>query len=301
MHILPSCPHLFIPFTFRMPPAARMGGPRYPVSSRKAAVKAYWWGHEDHHEACGKYKELVPDPAERPNDNGLWGFITYWADHFNICDCCMQFRSPPGQQPAMPDDVADECISLLMGGYNVGRAHRWFSSVSDALKRSARLKQLADQYKYNNRTLLRRLKHRDPTISRRTLRFIKRLKAGARQQRLSYCKGLLAMGDAALQRYLARIVWVDAKNMYICPKPYLVYAPPGAQLLVADDRLPGSRYDVKKIHYYAGVNAVLGACHYKTCSGTTGYKELCDKFPHLKTYKVGAAPCTPASNLYELV
>lgn len=279
-----------------------MGHKWYPVSSRKAAVKAYWWSHEDPNAARSKFKELVPDQAERPPDSGLSDYIDYWAQHFNFCDCCMQFRSPPGQRPSMPDSEADECISQLLGGYNVGRAHRWFSSVSDALKRCARLKQLADKHKYNSRMLLRRLKHRDPTLSRHTLRFMKRLKAGVRQQRVTYCQDLLRKGDdQAVQQYLARIVWLDSKIMYVCPKPYLVYAPPGAHLLVADDRLPGSSYDVKKIHYYAAVNCVLGACHYKTCTGTTGYKELCLKYPHLKRYTVGDVPCTPASNWYEWV
>lgn len=69
---------------------------------------------------------------------------------------------------------------------------------------------------------------------------------------------------------------------------------------VADERLPGNLYEVKKICYYAAVNRVLGGVYMKLCSGTTGLRQLAKDYPEsgIRTYKVGQVPLrTPASNL----
>lgn len=288
-----TCPHPAF-----QAPAATMGGPRFSNHERASAVMSYWWGHCDVAAALHKYKELEPASAEFHTYDQLHHMIgrwsAYFADHFTVLSA-----PPPGQQPHMPNAEADTCIALLLGGYNKGRGHRYFTSVRDALNRSAALRALADAYHYNHRTLLRRLKRRDPTLHRSTLRYFKKLRPATCAARVRYCEQLLRRGKDGVRRYLNRVIWVDSKLLYVTPKAHLVYASPAAveagHLLVADSRLPGSGRDVTKVHYYAAVNGVLGGIYFKPCSGTTRFREL-QRLWGRPVYKVGAlAARTPAS------
>lgn len=278
-----------------------MGGKRYPADMRRAAVKAWYAGGQTLKGAVAKYKSFVPEGAQLPAN--LHSFIPDWVNHFEQYGS-VQDAPRPGQPPMMPDTEADECIRLLVSGYKKGRATRFFRSVAQALKKSKALAQLAGKYGYGGRSLLRRLKARDPDLHRITLRPHHRLSAATKRQRLAYCQRLLAKGKDALRRYLARVVWIDAKKMYIAPKPHLVWAPHGgsrSSLLVADSRLPGSPLATHKIHYYAAVNEVLGACHFKICSGTSGYAAMAKEDGDLQCYKVGVGAWAPASNVYDPV
>lgn len=203
-----------------------MGGLRYDWHVRLAAVKALWWAKGNFPQAYDLFETAVPAASERPPRSALHSFMSYWEQQL-LATGSVVSRPPPGQRPAMPDPVAADCISLLLGGYNVGRGRKYFSSVRDALKRSKRLQQLVEPYGYNHRSLLRRLKHLDHTLSRHTLRYIKKLKPTERSDRVAYCTKLLDKGEA-LSQYLARIVWLDAKKLFVVPKEHLVYAPHGA-------------------------------------------------------------------------
>ena len=151
--------------------------------------------------------------------------------------------------------------------------------------------------------LLRRLKRLDPTLHRHTFRYIYKMSKKTKRLRTAYCQARLAKGQVEMEKHLARVVWVDAKKLYACPQDHGVYAPYGATtaggLLVEDARLPKTPRDVKRIMYYAAVNNVLGACHFKICTGTTTYSELCKgdwgKKEGLHTYKVRG--WVPASNV----
>lgn len=203
-----------------------MGGLRYDWRVRLAAVKALWEAKGSFPHAYDLLEEAWPTASERPPRSALHSFMTYWEQQL-LATGNVVSSPPPGQQPAMPDPVAADCISLLLGGYNVGRGHKYFKSVRDALKRSSRLQQLVEPYGYNHRQLLRRLKHLDHTLCRRTLRFIRKLKPTVRAARVTYCTNLLGKGQA-LSQYLARVVWLDAKKLFVVPKEHLVYAPAGA-------------------------------------------------------------------------
>ena len=275
-----------------------MGGQRYPVYMRQAAVEAFYRMDGKVAEVAKKFEELVPDEANRPGRDRLFSFIPYWVQRFrqhgSVAD-----TPPPGQPPRMDPATAQECIRVLLAGYKLERRQRFFCSMNDALKRSVYLRQQAELCRYNNCTFLKRLKAEDPTLSRRQLRFIKQLPRAARDKRVTYCTDMLKKGAEEMLHYLARFVWLDSKKLYACPVDHLVYAPKDAQLLVADARLPGNQYEVKKINYYCAVNAALGPVYFRICTGTTGFKELLKSRPGHRLYKVGpatAAARLPASN-----
>ena len=272
-----------------------MGGQRYPIYARIAAVEAYYRADGNLPEAIKKFKEAVPREGDRPPDANLFSFISYWQQRWHQHGS-VAHTSPPGQPPRMDDDTARECIKVLLAGYKESGQQRYFSSMNDALKRSDYLRGQANEHGYDHATLLRRLKSEDPTLTRRLLRFIKALPKHARSKRVAYCQKLLGLPLKERKQLLACIVWLDSKKLYVCPKDYLVYAPRDAQLLVTDPRLSNSSYDIKKINYYCAVNAILGAVYFRLCTGTTGYKELAQKDPNLKIYTVGAA--TAAARLH---
>lgn len=281
-----------------------MGRAPYPASVRRAAVETYFGAGKDLSAAVSMFYDQLGEAQECPQNP--WQFIPYWVDHWKEHSSVL---SAPhrGQPPFMPDSEADECLRLLRSGYRkTGGAHRPFRSVRQAMRKSAALAALAAKHGYKHGSLLRRLKARDPHLHRSTLRYRRLLSNTIKRQRVTYCQNLLDMGLPELRRYLARVVWVDAKKLYVCPKSHLVYAPSGAgrrsTLLVADARLSGNQFDTRKIHYYAAVNQVLGACHFKVCSGTSDYKQLVKEYGgDLKLYKVGAGGWAPASNSYEPV
>ena len=286
-----------------------MGGPRYTTAQRIRAVEAFNWERGNVAAAVQTLRLWEPEMAEQHTYDQLHSMLPYWAHSFHERGTVMDL-APPGPKPDMPNETAQRCLNLLLDGYKTGRGQRYYRSIRQALRKNKELAGLTHQYykpDHAHRTLLRRLKHLDPTLHRHTLRYIRRLSDDTKTTRLNYCTALLAKGTLALPKYLARMVWIDAKLMYICPKDHEVYAPAGATkaggLLVYDARLPRSVYDVKKIMYYAAVNQVLGACHFKICTGTTTYKQLCKDWPEkdeLRTYKVGGA-WAPASKVYEWV
>ena len=141
----------------------------------------------------------------------------------------------------------------------------------------------------------RQLKQRRPGLTRRMLRWVRRLSDPTKAARLTYCQWLLSLSKEQRSRLLNRVVWLDSKKLYVVPRDYEVYAPDGACLVTVDGRLPSSGYQCKKINYYSAVNAVLGPVYFRICTGTTKYSEL----PGYKAYTVGVlsavVACTPAS------
>lgn len=271
-----------------------MGGKRYSTDARIREVQAYYEAGRKVGAAVHTFCELDPDTAEQHTYDQLHSFVQSTAQRFCTRGTVLD-QKPPGPKPDMPKETAQRCLDLLLGGYKIGRGQRYYRSIRQALRKNKELRELTYRYykrEHAHRTLLRCLKHHDPTLHRHTLRYLRRLSSSTMKKCLAYCQALLAKRGRALPKYLARIVWLDAKLMYICPKDHEVYAPANATkpgcLLVYDACLPRSVYDVKKIMYYAAVNKVLGPCHFKICTGTTGYKQLCEDWPEaeLRTYKV---------------
>ena len=91
--------------------------------------------------------------------------------------------------------------------------------------------------------------------------------------RVELCTKLLQMEKKALYRYLARMFWIDSKTFYIEPGARMVWAPEGADMTVVDERMPRTRKHVKKIVYYAVVNALAGPVYIEYMTGTTGHDQ----------------------------
>eukprot|EP00960_Hanusia_phi_P021660 641881-Hanusia_phi.AAC.2 len=84
------------------------------------------------------------------------------------------------------------------------------------------------------------------------------------------------MSREKMLHYLSRCFFIDSKTFYICPSSMWVYAPPGVDMTVVDERLPNSRFATKKIVYYAVVNPILGPVYIELVTGTAEH----DKDPN---------------------
>ena len=267
-----------------------MGGPHYPVATRVEAVKCLNQACGDIHKAIQLLKLAVPDESLRPSAHDLPGFMHYWDTMFTERGTVHDQR-PPGQPSCIDDDTANNCVSQLLAGYKMGRRQCYYRSIADAVKRCAYIREVKEHHGITECTLLRRLKKACPGLTRRVLRYVRKLKSPVKAARVRYCQALLALPKQERQRLLNRVIWIDSKKMYVGPKDMHVYAPPHAQLLVEDERMPASSYDLKKINYYAAVNAVIGPVYFQYCTGTTKYKELLG----FRSYKVSVAAAAACS------
>lgn len=205
-------------------------------------------------------------------------FMTRWVERFEQTGTVLP--AAPLTHYKMPTSVAEQCLEILWagctyeveeGGARVQR-HRPFNSIRDAVRNSPALQQaLRECGNMSECTLLRALKRVFPGLRRchLTKKFVHppHIKAA----RVQACRKFLAMSPQALHKLLLSTFWIDSKTFYITPSGEWVYLPPGSDLTVADPRLPLSRYHLKKVCYYAVVNAVLGPVYFQYVSGTTDF------------------------------
>lgn len=279
-----------------------MGGRHYPLSTRQAAVTAWITagqpgvGHRA--EALRLFRESVPADALPHNPSEFMDqHVESWVTRGSVAD-----KSPEPRRSAIDDATAKECVKQLLAGYTDGDRHRYYRSLREASKKNAYIKNVFATHldpftakPLTTCTLWRRLKAVSPNLTRRTLRYAFKLTAADKADRVAYCRKLLGMSKEERERFLARVVWIDSKKLYVVPKSHLVYAPPGANLLIQDPRASSSSYRCKKIYYYAAVNAALGGVHFFPATGTSPDKvDGKNQYPAGTTcYKVGG--CWPAS------
>lgn len=230
------------------------------------------------------------------------GFATRWKDRF-LATGTVYDLSREGRHPILPDATAKECVRQLLDGYDItiekntyekvggkkkltGRVdkvvHRYYTSIRDAVRRNEYIREVLDTYGISECTFWRRLQHVAPGLRRRHLHPKKGLSQKNKEARVSFCKSLKTMSREKMLHYLSRCFFIDSKTFYICPSSMWVYAPPGVDMTVVDERLPNSRFATKKIVYYAVVNPILGPVYIELVTGTAEH----DKDPNYTRYMV---------------
>lgn len=284
-----------------------MGGQHYSLETRQRAVDAWYEAGRPPLSSLAPavtiFRSRLPaeDLPTNPSEF-VHTWVKAWTTRFTV-----HSRSPPPRKSGIDDAAALEVVRILKDGYQQGHRHKCYRSLRQAAQRDGTIKEIL---KKNNDpegkpftlcTLWRRLKQVDPTLTRKTLRYTYKLTAAHRNARAAYCARLSAMPEQERKRYLARVVWIDSKTLFVVPRAMKVYAANVAQLLVQDPRVPASMKQAKKIHYYAAVNAALGAVYWNAATGTTPEKLDTGRwwYPTRTHYRVSA--CLAASLAYELV
>lgn len=254
-----------------------------------AGLQAFWDAFEE------QFNDL------EPNQGVQRSYKKKFAQRWLMCffKTGAVFEDPEqhrGRPRKVPDEVAREMVAQLLAGYwqdvvvpcekgnksVVERHQRWYRSIHDAYARCEYIREQYDKYGLTDCTLLRSLQYVAPGLRRRHLHPKKALSAVTCNARVELCKRLLSMGSEHLRHYLSRVLWIDSKVFYILPRSCWVYAPASADMTATDPRLPRNRYNIKKIVYYAVVNALLGAVYIERVTGTTDRRED----PTYKEYKV---------------
>ena len=120
------------------------------------------------------------------------------------------------------------------------------------------------------------MKRAAPKLGLRMIRIRPPLTEQYMQHRHAYCRVKLARQPAALQEYLSRIVWIDAKKYYVQPEPtgkvlVNMATTEDAELVRVDPRAPFSSHRQRvTIVWYTAVNAAVGPVFFGTVTGTTG-------------------------------
>jgi hypothetical protein len=274
-----------------------MGGRRYPLWVRRMAVEAWILAGKPPFEkldvAVKLFKGMVP-LDERPR-NGH-NFIEWWATGWNKRGS-VRSKSPSPWRRVLDDNTARKCIDALLKGHKQNNKQRYYTSFHQAANKNDVIKQvLATHYTERGKHegepisvgyLWRRMKEVDPSLNRRMLRYVTKRTPAQKKERVDYCRRLLAMPAEQRERYLARVVWIDSKLLYVAPVDHYVYAPRHADLVVEDARIKRSKRNVKKINYYVAVNAVLGAVMFRPVTGTTDWTKIFRQYyPSYRPYKV---------------
>ena len=185
----------------------------------------------------------------------------------------------------MPLHEAKECVAVLLAGYKEvvqvengemvreEERQKYFRSIPDALARSYFLREKMEKYNITPGTFLRNLQHAAPGLRKRHFNPRRTLTPPVMAARVALCSKLLAMRGDELTRFLSRVFWIDSKTFYIEPTSIAVYAPADANMTVVDERMPHSKRELKKIVYYAVVNALLGPVYIEYMTGTTGHQQ----------------------------
>lgn len=271
-------------------PAERSGRmPRHSIQDKVAAVVAFYVAHGSLPMAAFLLLLLTSGTFQ----GNPYSFIPYWVSEF-VARGSVLPKPAPGRRSRMDEELAHECFGLIERGYETAQhEQRYFRSMRHALQMCPRLKQILGDTHLTQQQMLRRIKAACPELARRTLRFVRLLGADTKRQRNAYAARMLQMvvstpngpNATALRRYLARFMWIDSKVVYVVPRDCLVYAPANADLYIEDHRLPRSKSQIRKINYYAVVNAVLGPVYFKVVTGTTHITQIDPAYPS-KGYKV---------------
>jgi len=256
-----------------------MGGRHYSLSVRRMAVQAWAAAGEPEPghmgEAVRRFRKLVPADSLPTNPSEFVAtWVRNWLEHSSV-----RSPSPEPRKPFITPDVAKECVRQLKAGFMLKGRRLYYRSLREAANHNKYIKGVMESHTnpdtgkaYTLCTLWRQLKKVEPTLTRRTLRFCFKLTAAHKAARVAYCQKLLAMPRAKRRQYLARVVWIDSKKLIVVPQGRQVYAPTGANLMVQDPRIPDSYSKLKKIMYYAAVNAAIGPVFWNPVTGTSADK-----------------------------
>jgi hypothetical protein len=261
-----------------------MGHERYGLHIRRLAVEAWVQAgkpalHKLSHAISAFRLTMATEYPEQPVPHNVSDFISTWVRAW-------QERSSVRSKPRSPRpsrlsaEVVDACHAALIHGYRKGRRQNYYRSFKHAVKHNHTIRRALaasiddDGAPLTAHTLWKRIKLRHPHLARRKLRFVARRTPTEKQARVAYCAKLLSMSALERRQLLARVVWIDAKMLYVVPKGCLVYAPKGADLTVEDKRVPKNRRDTKKIYYYGAVSQLLGAVTITIGTGTSKLKEI---------------------------
>lgn len=237
---------------------------RTPLHLRLLAIRCYILMEEDMHAACALFRDLCEED-ERPAN--VAEFMHYWWDamqsRYSLLD------QAHGSAPHLSVDKAEEAVQLMWDGYECEGCHTIPLNVHDALANIPELESIWHKSGLSERAFGDRLKQVEPRLRQRLLVF-KARRTPAQEMERWECA-------SKLRRYhleeLRRVFWIDATTIYVVPTGFKALVPPGASVVIEDDRMPKDYRHAVVLRFYCCVNAVAGPVAIKFHTGTTKLKQ----------------------------
>lgn len=232
-----------------------------PDRLRSAAVEVYFEANKDMHKA----RELFTARFPKHGIARLDMFINHWARAWQQRRS-IQSAPKPGRPPVMPDGVARVCANAFKQGRMILGQRRGFSSVRQAVSKSATIKSALALHPISRRCLLKRMRRVDPSLVRRTESVKPALGILLRAKRRRVARKLKGKPLS----YFQSVHWIDCKQMYIAPRDRKVWtdAAWGAPT-VSDSRVGMNRSKLIRLKFYASVCWATGAACLFFVTGTS--------------------------------
>lgn len=182
-----------------------------------------------------------------------------------------------GRVSALKDDTVLLCVKEFLEGYMVKSAkgkmqQRYYGSIEDAIsvgRAPTIMSVIRDSGMVKPRQLWRRMTNLLPMLrkKKRVLDIKATLTAATKKERYRV-SGQLSRWS--LKR-LRTVVWIDAKKLYVKVNGDNKKVYSEEREVFEDETVPqGKLSSGKVLHYYAGINALVGVVHIAWVSGTTG-------------------------------
>lgn len=218
------------------------------LKRRAVAVKCWYESGGDVQEC----RKLFAEQAGGPIPKRAEEYCKKWADRFeqdfNVAD-----RRCEKCSRMVEDEVAMQCADELVGGR--------YSSLADAHERSTFIQDVCAECAVTPEHLLRRMHQVDPLLRkcvRVTFKFEHTAEQRAERIRIALRSlGLVEAWKEGGRDLLQRVVFVDAKTLYILPKDFKVWGrigqavPPSVGQTATDERLKNMAKGKKSVFYLA--------------------------------------------------
>jgi hypothetical protein len=187
-----------------------------------------------------------------------WG--RFWAKHGHV----MGNASNSGRKPKLGDKDAELLVADLMSWASFGLKGP-FKSLADLKRRSPRAKAILKAADATNSTVIRTLQRIEPKLAYKKLTVKQKLSKKQMEARLRVALRHIQVRPTLLDR----VVWVDAKTMYMTIKTRCGWVRLDDEVPF-ETTLPASKKNPTTLRYYIGVCGRAGAVFLTFYTGTTG-------------------------------
>lgn len=203
-------------------------------------------------------------PADPEGFVSRWG--TAWADEKSLDGKA----SNSGRPTKLSDTQLQQILDVILNWRRDGRSGP-YRSVKDIKRHSPLVKEILEAAGAGERTLRNRLHQFCPELVYQRLFVKQRLTAAHKQKRYERCCYLLELLDQQDSSVLERVVWIDAKTMYMTIRDRKGWVLMGEEDTFETTR-PASKKNPIILKYYVAVNYRVGTVKLIYCTGTTGMK-----------------------------
>lgn len=172
------------------------------------------------------------------------------------------------------DADAERCAKIVARGLRVGRQYRPFTSMNDAIRESAEIRDVMVKAGCCQATLVRSLRRANPQLKYRSFVPKKVIKPHQKKRRRDIVDILIEQTGKD-ENLHDRTIWMDAASLKcVCHEQKGWIDTSGPQRTVTDSGISAAKNERKQLNYYAAVNPLAGVVGLIFTTGTTGGAEL---------------------------